>query len=186
MSEHNGDHRFTVVGKDVPRTEAADKLTGAAEYASDMVLPGMLHAKVKGSPHARARILRIDTSKARQLIGVHAVLTGHDLDYKLGLYVVDKDILAKDEVRHYGEAVAAVAAETLDIAAHAIELIEVEYEPLPAVLNHVDAMSPDAPLVHPRLGEYAYVEAAFTPQPGTNIANITKLRKGDVEKGFAE
>jgi CO/xanthine dehydrogenase Mo-binding subunit len=178
--------RLTVVGTDVPRIDAVDKLTGAAQYASDLVLPGMLYAKVKGSPHARARILHIDTSKAEQLVGVHAVLTGHDLDYKLGLYVVDKDVLAKDEVRHYGEAVAAVAAETLDIAARAVELIEVEYEPLPAVLNHVDALAPDAPLVHPHLGEYAYVEAAFTPQPGTNIANLTKLRKGDVEQGFAE
>src|SRR6266508_2305041 len=109
-----------IVGTDVPRLEATDKLTGAAVYASDMVLPGMLYAKVKGSPHARAKILRIDTSKAEQLVGVHAVLTGHDFDYKLGLYVVDKDILAKDEVRHYGEAVAAVAAESLDIATRAI------------------------------------------------------------------
>jgi len=177
---------FRIVGTDVVRQEATEKLTGAAAYASDMVLPGMLHAKVKGSPYARARILRIDTSKARQLVGVHAVLTGHDLDYKLGLYVVDKDILAKDEVRHFGEAVAAVAAETPDIAARAIDLIEVEYEPLPPVLNHVDALQPEAPLVHPDLGRYAYVEAAFTPQPGTNVANLTKLRKGDVEKGFAE
>jgi CO/xanthine dehydrogenase Mo-binding subunit len=177
---------YAVVGKDVPRLEVAEKLTGAAQYASDMVLPGMLYAKVKGSPYARAKILRIDTSKAEQLIGVHAVLTGHDLDYKLGLYVVDKDVLAKDEVRHYGEAVAAVAAESLDIAQRAIELIEVEYEPLPPVLNHVDALKPEAPLVHPDLGGYSYVEAAFTPQPGTNVANLTKLRKGDVEKGFAE
>src|SRR4051794_15177808 len=186
MSDLARTEEHNVVGQDVPRLDAVDKLTGAAEYASDLVLPGMLYAKVKGSPHARARIVRIDTSKAEQLIGVHAVLTGHDLDYKLGLYVVDKDILAKDEVRHYGEAVAAVAAETLDIAAHAIELIEVEYEPLPAVLNHVDALDPEAPLVHPDLGSYAFVEAAFTPQPGTNVANLTKLRKGDVEKGFAE
>ena len=76
----------------------------------------MLHAKVKESPHARAKILSIDTSKAEALPGVRAVLVGSELDYKVGLYVVDKDILAKDEVRHYGEAVAAVAAETLEIA----------------------------------------------------------------------
>ncbi|HZC73224.1 MAG TPA: xanthine dehydrogenase family protein molybdopterin-binding subunit [Jatrophihabitans sp.] len=186
MSELVANEQLTVVGKDVPRLEAADKLTGAAQYASDLVLPGMLHAKIKGSPHARAKILRIDTSKAEKLVGVHAVLTGHDLDYKLGLYVVDKDIIAKDEVRHYGEAVAAVAAETADIAARALELIDVEYEPLPPVLNHVAALAPDAPLVHPNLGEYGYVEAAFTPQPGSNVANLSKLRKGDVEKGFAE
>src|SRR6266545_3660358 len=175
-----------VVGTDVPRVEATDKLTGAAMYASDMVLPGMLYAKIKESPYARARILRIDTSKAERLVGVHAVLTGHELDYKLGLYVVDKDILAKDVVRHFGEAVAAVAAESLEIASRAVELIDVEYEPLPPVLNHVDALADDAPRVHPDLGGYDYVEAAFTPQPGTNIANLTRLRKGDVEQGFAE
>jgi CO/xanthine dehydrogenase Mo-binding subunit len=186
MSELADTGGLAVVGTDVPRLEATEKLTGAALYASDMVLPGMLHAKVKTSPYARAKILSIDTSKAERLVGVHAVLVGAELDYKLGLYVVDKDILAKDEVRHFGEAVAAVAAETPDIAARAIDLIEVEYEPEPPVLNHVAALEPDAPLVHPRLGDYDYVEAAFTPQPGTNIANLTKLRKGDVEQGFAE
>jgi CO/xanthine dehydrogenase Mo-binding subunit len=175
-----------IVGTDVPRLEATDKLTGAAVYASDMVLPGMLYAKVKESPHARAKILRIDTSKAERLVGVHAVLVGKELDYKLGLYVVDKDILAKDVVRHFGEAVAAVAAESLEIASRAVELIEVEYEALPPVLNQVDALAKDAPLVHPDLGSYDYVEAAFTPQPGTNVPNLTKLRKGDVEQGFAE
>jgi len=80
------------------------------------VLPGMLYAQVKKSPHARAKILSIDTSKAEALPGVRAVLTGSELDYRLGLYIVDKYILAKGEVRHYGEAVAAVAAESLQIA----------------------------------------------------------------------
>ncbi len=186
MSEHSNPSVTTIVGTDVSRQEAPEKLTGAARYASDMVLPGMLHAKVKTSPHARAKILRIDTSKAERLIGVHAVVTGKELDYKLGLYVVDKDILAKDEVRHFGEAVAAVAAETLEIASRAVELIDVEYEVETPVLNHVAALADDAPLVHPDLGRYAFVEAAFTPKPGTNIANHSKLRKGDVEKGFAE
>ena len=106
----------TSVGVDVPRVEAAEKVTGAAIYASDMIMPGMLYAKVKVSPHARAKILSIDTSKAEALPGVRAVLVGSELNYKLGLYVVDKDILAKTEVRHYGEAVAAVAAETVEIA----------------------------------------------------------------------
>ena len=76
----------------------------------------MLYAQVKKSPHARARIIAIDTSKAESLAGVHAVLTGKELDYRIGLYVVDKPVLAKGEARHFGEAVAAVAAESLDIA----------------------------------------------------------------------
>ena len=114
------------------------------------------------------------------------MLTGRDLDYRLGLYVVDKDILAKDVVRHFGEAVAAVAAETVEIAEHAVDLIDVEYEVLTPILDPKDAIKPDAPLVHPDLGSYSYVEAAFSPQPGTNIANLTRMRKGDIEKGFAE
>src|SRR4051794_1336376 len=174
------------VGTSPPRLEGSAKLTGDARYTGDLLLPGMLHAKVKKSPHARARIVSIDTSRAEALPGVHAVLTGHELDYRLGLYVVDKDILAKDVVRHFGEAVAAVAAETVDIASEAVALIDVEYDVMPPVLDPMRAIRSDAPLVHPDLADYSYVEAAFSPQPGTNVANITKMRKGDVEAGFAE
>jgi CO/xanthine dehydrogenase Mo-binding subunit len=186
MSEHTNGAAMQSVGVSHPRVEVVSKVTGDALYTGDMVMPGMLHAKVKRSPHARANIVRIDTSKAEALPGVHAVLTGRDLDYRLGLYVVDKDILAKDVVRHFGEAVAAVAAETVEIAEHAVDLIDVEYEVLTPILDPKDAIKPDAPLVHPDLGSYSYVEAAFSPQPGTNIANLTRMRKGDIEKGFAE
>jgi CO/xanthine dehydrogenase Mo-binding subunit len=174
------------VGDYAERVDDVIKLTGGAMYTSDMTFPGMLHAQVKRSPHARAKIISINTTKAESLPGVHAVLTGQELDYHIGLYVVDKDILAKDEVRHHGEAVAAVAAESLDIANRAIELIDVEYEVLPPVLNQMDALREDAPLVHPNLGSYDYVKAAFSPQPGTNIPNITKIRKGDIDAGFAQ
>ncbi|HUX40746.1 MAG TPA: xanthine dehydrogenase family protein molybdopterin-binding subunit [Rectinemataceae bacterium] len=173
------------VGTSARRVEVTPKLTGEGIYASDMVLPGMLWAQVKKSPHARAKILGIDTKKAEALPGVRAVLVGDELDYKLGLYVVDKDILAKGEVRHYGEAVAAVAADTQEIAKAAVDLIEVRYEVLTPVLNHMDALKSDAPLVHPNLGNYDYVPV-FSPQKGTNIPNLSKVRKGDVEKGFAE
>lgn len=174
------------VGQKTRRVDSIEKLTGEATYVSDMVLPGMLYARVKTSPHARARIVSIDTSAAEAMTGVRAVITGHDIGYKLGLYVVDKDILARNEVRHFGEGVAAVAADTLEIAQKAVEAIHVEYEELEPVLHPKDAVKDDAPLVHPDLGSYSYMEAAFTPKPGTNIANHTKLRKGDVEKGFAE
>ncbi len=186
MLETANSETLRQIGHSPVRHDVADKLTGAAIYVSDMILPGMLHAQVKKSPHARAKIRRIDVSRAERLPGVRAILTGHDLDYRLGLYVVDKDILAKDEVRHFGEAVAAVAADTRAIAHAAVELIEVEYEILPPILNHMDALAPGAPLVHPDLASYDFVEAAFSPQPGTNIANLTKCRKGDIEKGFAE
>jgi CO/xanthine dehydrogenase Mo-binding subunit len=186
MSEQTVTSQPESVGVSHQRLEVVGKLTGDALYTGDLVLPGMLHAKVKKSPHARARIVSIDTSRAEALRGVHAVLTGHDLDYRIGLYVVDKDILAKDVVRHFGEAVAAVAAETPEIASSAVELIDVEYEVLTPVLDPMEAIKADAPLVHPDLGSYSYVEAAFSPQPGTNVANITRMRKGDVEAGFAE
>ncbi len=186
MLETANSNTLRQIGHSPVRHDVADKLTGAALYVSDMTLPGMLHAQVKKSPHARAKIRRIDVSRAERLPGVRAILTGHDLEYRLGLYVVDKDILAKNEVRHFGEAVAAVAADTRAIAHAAIELIEVDYEILPPILNHMDALAPGAPLVHPNLASYDFVEAAFSPQPGTNIANLTKCRKGDVEKGFAE
>ncbi len=186
MSEHTNGTAMKSVGVSHPRVEVVGKLTGDALYTGDMVMTGMLHAKVKKSPHARANIVSIDTSKADALTGVHAVLTGHELDYRLGLYVVDKDILAKDVIRHFGEAVAAVAADTLEIAEQAVELIDVVYEVLPPVLDPMEAIKPDAPLVHPDLGTYSFVEAAFSPQPGTNVANLTRMRKGDIEKGFAE
>ncbi|MFW6212500.1 MAG: xanthine dehydrogenase family protein molybdopterin-binding subunit [Spirochaetota bacterium] len=174
------------VGKQTHRIDSKIKLTGQATYVSDMIVPGMLYARVKTSPHARAKIVSIDTTKAEALTGVRAVITGEELDYRLGLYVVDKAILAKGVVRHYGEAVAAVAADTLEIAEQAVGLIDVTYEELEPVLHPLEAIKEGAPLVHPRLGDYSYMEAAFTPKPGTNIANHTKLRKGDTEKAFEE
>ena len=91
MLETANSESLRQVGRSPTRSDAADKLTGAAIYVSDMTLPGMLYAQVKKSPHARAKIKRIDTSRAERLTGVRAVLTGHDLNYKMGLYVVDKD-----------------------------------------------------------------------------------------------
>jgi len=174
------------VGKEADRPDLVEKLTGEATFVSDMILPGMLYAQLKKSPHARAKIKKIDTGKAAKMPGVRAILTGEELDIHIGLYIVDKYILAKGEVRHYGEAVAAVAADSPEEARAAADAIEVDYELLPPVLHHMDALKPDAPLVHPELGKYSYVKAAFSPQPGTNIANITKIRKGDIEKGFEE
>lgn len=174
------------VGKRAERKDGVEKLTGDATYVSDMTMPGMLYGKVLQSPHARAKIKSIDTSKARTLPGVRAVVLGEDLDYRLGLYVVDKAILAKKEVRHFGEAVAAVAADDLTTAQKAVDLIEVDYEVLEPVLHPLDALEQDAPLVHPDLGEYDYMKGVFAPKPGTNVANHTKIRKGNVEKGFED
>ncbi len=184
---HDTDRKaLKYVGKDVERIDVVEKLTGQALYTADYEFAGMLHGKVLRSPHAKARIKKIDISKAKRLTGVHAVLTGNDLDYRVGLYLVDKYILARETIRHFGEAVAAVAAETPAIAQEALDLIEVEYEVMTPFLDPKQVFDKKAPLVHPDLGKYSYIEAVFTPIPGTNIANHTKLRKGDVEKGFKE
>lgn len=186
MYENTPSNDLRHVGKSELRIDAAEKITGQAVYTGDMKLPGMLYARVLQSPHASALIRSIDISAARALPGVHAVLTGEELNYRVGLYLVDKFVMARGRVRHYGEAVAAVAAETEAIAARAIELIKVDYEVLDPVLDPVLALAENAPLVHPDLADYDYVKAVFTPKPGTNIANHTKLRKGDVDKGFAQ
>lgn len=174
-----------LIGKGVPRIESFEKVTGTARFVGDMDLPGMLHGRMLLSPHAHARIVRIDTSKAESLDGVAAVLVGEELPYRLGLYMVDKPVLASGKVRHHGEVVAAVAAVSEEIAARAADLIEVTYEPLAAVFDPVEAVKPDAPLVHEDLHTYHTIKGVFFPRPHTNIANHARLRKGDVEEGFA-
>ncbi|MDI6803634.1 MAG: xanthine dehydrogenase family protein molybdopterin-binding subunit [Bacteroidota bacterium] len=177
---------FKYIGKGVPRIDADEKVTGQARYVSDISMPGMLHAKMLTSSVAHAKIKKIDTSKAKALDGVVAVLTGEELDYNVGLYLVDKRILARDKVRYQGEPVAAVAAETLEIAEKAIKLIEVEYELFKPLLDVEESFNEKENLIHPDLGNYSHLKAAFFPQPGTNICHVSKIRKGDIEKGFAE
>ena len=136
-----GARDLAVVGADLPRTDAAAKVTGAARYTVDVDLPGMLHAKVLRSPHAHARVASIDASKARAAPGVHAVLTRDDLaglNPTYGYFIKDQPIVAIDKVRYVGDTVAAVAAETEAQAVAALGLIEVGYEPLPEVAD-VDA-----------------------------------------------
>lgn len=176
----------SLIGAGIPRIDGIEKVTGEALYVHDLKVQGMLYAKLKTSPYAHARIKRIDTSKARALPGVKAVLTGQDVPYKLGLYMIDRPVLAVGKVRYFGEPVAAVAAVDLDTAQEAVDLIEVEYEPLPAVLDVEEAIKEDAPLVHEDLGTYSWIKGVYFPKPGTNIANHFKVRKGDIEAGFAK
>ena len=173
------------VGKSIKRVDGVKKVTGSLKYVDDMKMPRMLYVAVKRSPHPHARIVAIDTSEALSLKGVKDVITGEFYTKRGGLYLEDKNFLAVGKARYRGEAVAAVAAESEEIAKSAVDLIEVEYEVLPAVTNAIDAMAPNAPLVHPDLGDYK-VAPVFFPEPGTNISNHYKLRKGDAEKGFAE
>ncbi|OIQ54842.1 xanthine dehydrogenase family protein molybdopterin-binding subunit [Neomoorella thermoacetica] len=175
----------SLIGVGVPRIDGVEKVTGEALYVHDLKIQGMLYAALKTSPYAHARILRIDTSRARSLPGVKAVLTGQDVPYRLGLYMIDRPLLATGKVRYYGEPVAAVAALDLDTAREAADLIEVEYEPLPVVQDVEEALREDAPLVHEDLATYSWIKGVYFPKPGTNIANHFKVRKGDIESGFA-
>ncbi|MFC0904606.1 xanthine dehydrogenase family protein molybdopterin-binding subunit [Clostridium sp. MT-14] len=177
---------FNYVGNSIPRVDGIEKVTGEAQYVQDMSSKGMLYAKLKTSPYAHALIKNIDVSMARSLPGVKAVLTGKQAYQKLGIYIVDKSILAVDKVRYFGEAVAAVAAVSLDIAEKAVNLIEVEYESLPVMLDVEEAVKPGSILIHPDLKNYRTIPDVFFPEADTNIANHFKLRKGNIEKGFDE
>ena len=173
-----------LIGKSVPRIDGVEKVTGSAIYAADMSLPGMLHAKMVLSPHAHAKIVGIDIEGARRIPGVKAILTGKDLPYRVGLYMVDKPILADGKARYCGEPVAAVAATTEEIAREAAALIKVEYEVLPPVLDPREALKKDSPLVHEFLHTYQCVKGVFCPVKHTNVPNHFRLRKGDVEEAF--
>ncbi|OQB25107.1 MAG: Xanthine dehydrogenase molybdenum-binding subunit [Firmicutes bacterium ADurb.Bin182] len=172
------------VGESLQRVDSYKKVTGSATFVSDVKLARMLYAQVKRSPYPHAKILNIDISEAVKLPGVKCVITGEDYKKRGGLYLEDRNFLAVGTAKYCGEAVAAVAAETLDIAEAAVELIKVDYEELPAVTNAIDGMKPDAPLIHPDLGSYKVIPIFF-PQPGTNISHHYKLRKGDVDSAFS-
>jgi CO/xanthine dehydrogenase Mo-binding subunit len=168
------------------------KVTGQVLYALNVELPGMTYARCVRSPYAHARIVRIDATRAEALPGVVTVLTRDDLtDGRLfpyyGAALKDQPIVAIDKARHVGDVVAAVVAETPDIAAAAAELVEVEYEELPAVYDPLEALKPGAPLVHEDVSRYENIAANLVqPEPGTNLINHMKVRRGDVERGFAE
>jgi CO/xanthine dehydrogenase Mo-binding subunit len=139
------------LGQDFARVDGPAKLRGWAQFTADIEMPGMVYAKVLRSTHTHARLLRVDASKAAKLPGVVAVLTRDNLkgmNSYFGPVVKDQPVVAIDRVRYVGDIVAAVAAEEKDIAEEAIELIEVEYEPLPAVFDLRDAMKADAAIIH--------------------------------------
>jgi len=139
---------YNTVGKRVPKLDAADKATGRSRYIQDLKLPGMLYGRILYSRYAHARIVQIDVSKARALPGVRAVLTGEDIpEIKMGVYK-DNRPLKKGKVRSYRDEVAAVAAVDPQTAREALELIDVVYDPLPAVFDPEAAMREGAPLVH--------------------------------------
>lgn len=171
------------IGVSVPRVDGVKKVTGAAKYVGDMKWPRMLYAKCVKSPYAHAKILSIDVSAAKALKGVHDVITGDYYTKRGGLYLEDKNFLAVNTVKFYGEPVVAVAAETPEIAEAACELVKVEYEPLPVINNPMEGMAKDAILIHPELHTYKVVPI-FHPQAHTNISHHHIIRKGDADAAF--
>jgi xanthine dehydrogenase molybdenum-binding subunit len=185
---------FRVIGRKTPKVDAVEKVTGRAQFGADVPLPRLLVGKVLRSPHAHARIRRIDTSKAAALPGVRAIITGNDLPTvipgtpggsgratALECYL-SHEVMARDRVLFHGHAVAAVAATSSDIAEEALDLIQVEYEPLPHVLDPVEAMQPDAVRLHDDL--YTQTATGKSAIP-SNIAEHLEMGRGDVEQGFA-
>ena len=171
--------RLRQVGRPLTRTDAPGKVTGRTPYAGDYVMPNMLHMRVVRAEIASARLVRLDVSKARALEGVACVLTGDDLPDRTastdipgqtGQKRLDtgQQILVKERVRYFGEPLALIAAETRDIADHAVALVEAELEPVPGVYDPLEALEPGAPIV----------------QGTTNVVAERRIRKGDVDAGF--
>lgn len=175
--------KLRTIGKSIPRKEGREKVTGGLKYVNDSNFPGLLHAVLKTSSHSHAEIISIDTSEAIIAPGVRAVVTGIDLPYYLGLYLGDKTPLAIGRVRHYGEAVAAVIADSEAEAKYAADKIKVVYKQLPIVKSPREALKADATIIHEKMEGYRHIPAIL-PEAGSNVANRTKIRKGNIEEGF--
>jgi xanthine dehydrogenase YagR molybdenum-binding subunit len=182
------DRAFTVVGKDVDRIDGIEKATGVARYAGDVRLEGMLYAKVLRSPHAHARVIDVDTTAAEKLLGVRAVISKNNCPgWNTFWYTIQQPAFA-EEVGYFGQEVAAVAADSIDIAGKALRLIKVKYEVLPAVFDPEEAMKPGAPVV-PSLDQVDMsVSRAPHARPVQNVFEgaPTVLKRGDISRGFAE
>src|SRR5437588_9972315 len=184
------------VGLLIPRPDGPEKVTGQVPYVADLKPKGLLHAKLLRSPHAHARITRIDTSRAKALAGVRAVLTAADMPYlKKKAPTRAHAVLAIDRVVFAGQPVAAVAADEVAIAEEALDLIDVEYEVLPAAVDPLEAMNPGAPPVADSGTEADTSEALAhsavamakgeTPTKAVNVTQTSNVKRGDVAAGFA-
>jgi CO/xanthine dehydrogenase Mo-binding subunit len=176
---------FRTVGKALPRIEGFGKVTGQTKYAADLPFEGLLWAKVLRSPIPHGRIKNIDTSKAKALAGVHAVLTGADVpNIFVGTRVKDQPVLVTDQVRFVGDAIAAVAADKKEIAEEAVTLIDVEYEELPNVSDPLEALQSSAPLIHEDRSKYKNAPQLPEGISPHNLQSYVVWKNGDLEAGF--
>ncbi|HMA79948.1 MAG TPA: xanthine dehydrogenase family protein molybdopterin-binding subunit, partial [Candidatus Binatia bacterium] len=177
----------SIIGARVWRVEGAEKVSGQATYGADVHFADALWGKILRSPYPHARIKNIDTSKAWEVPGVKAIVTGKDEpEHYQGKSIRDIPVLCWDKVRFVGDRVAAVAAESRDAAEEAVNLIEVEYEELPAVFDVLEAMQPGAPVLHDNAPGYDGAPADIMAPAGGNVVNKLTWGKGDIEKGLAE
>jgi len=187
------ERRFKVVGTRPIRHDGIDKVTGRARYGADVTLPGMLHGKVLRSPHAHARILGIDVTRALALPGVKAIVTGADMppvkskteqsgEGTTNPRHLSDNVLAKEKVLYSGHAIAAVAATSPHVAEEALALIDVRYEVLPPVLDVRTAMRDDAPILHPDLRTHGLEPKSDRP---SNVASVVRFERGDLDAAFA-
>ena len=183
MAKDELSNNFKYIGTRPNRPDGLDKVTGRAKYGADFSAPNMLHAAVLRSPHAHARIIKIDTSKAEALSGVKAFVTR--ADFPTGLkgedFYLQENTIAGDRVLYDGHAVAAVAATSALAAKDAIKLIEVEYELLPHVTDVDEAMKPDAPVVREGAQDHSVPEGL-----PSNIVSYMDFGHGDLKAGFSE
>ena len=188
---------FSTIGRSLPRVDGAAKVTGLTRFAGDLQLPGLLHARLVLSPHAHARLRGVDTSAARRLPGVAGVFTGGDLPLRAP-DAADRNRapLALERVVFQGHPVAAVVAESEVVAEDAAALVSVAYEPLPVVIDPLDALRSDAPRVRERLREESDQELAMhgadpgaeslREDHGPNVASTLRLARGDVAAGLGQ
>ena len=182
---------MALVGRDVTMVGGLAKVTGAVNYAPDLQFPRMLYTKALRSPYAHANILRLDAARAEKVPGVIAVVTRDDLNGLnpyFGPVVDDQPVVATERVRHVGEVVALVAGESREIAEQAAGLIEVDYEELPAVFDILEAIKPDAPVLHAQRKETTagVHREEFNFQVGGNVCSVYHVEDGDIKQGFQE
>jgi CO/xanthine dehydrogenase Mo-binding subunit len=174
------------IGKSVIRKEAWDKVTGKAQYTDDLLPQDILHAKILTSPHTHAIIRSIDVNKAQKAPGVRAVITGEYYPALVGTIINDRPPIAHDRVRYFGEPVALVVARSEMEAMAATKLIKVDYDLLPIINEVGDAVKPGALKIHEKLMQYRQMDDDVHPETGTNVVDRIKIRKGDMNKGWAE
>ncbi len=174
-----------VIGKSVIRKEAFDKVTGRAKYTADERIIDTLHVKIVASAYGHAKIVSIKDSLAKQIPGVRAIIVGSDDLPLTGEEIRDRPPIAVDKVRYYGEPVALVVADRPEIAQKAAGLIEIQYDQLPVVNTPTEALKENASIIHENLVSYEKLGTAY-PVPNSNIANVTKIRKGNMDLGWKQ